>query len=177
MPPSGNNACYKKRAPSLGRGSATRASHKAGFVNPIDLAKLAEMCERTINIDNADSQLLLLVAKGERGERIVISGTGNPVVERRSTRKNKKQSNQLADPLLCVDEYSHEGSVGPTADKDIDRTVYVHLDDALATIALLALIDESHRTSFQATCPVELLATTTGRPVGQYDGPGIPLMQ
>lgn len=100
-----------------------RASRKASFVNPIDLAKLPEMCERTVDIDDADPQLLPLVSRENRESESRSPGPATPL-SRRPTRKDKKRSNPRADPLLCVDEYSHEGSIGPTADRDIDCTIY-----------------------------------------------------
>ncbi len=82
------------------------------------------MSKRPVNIHDAKTQLSRLIARVERGERIVIARAGRPVAELRPPRKAKKRSSPLEDPLLRVDEYSHDGPIGPTANEDIDRTIY-----------------------------------------------------
>ena len=82
------------------------------------------MSEKTVNIHDAKTQLSRLIARVERGERIVIARAGKPVAELRPARKLKKRSRPLDDPLLRVEEYSYDGPIGPTANEDIDRTVY-----------------------------------------------------
>lgn len=65
-----------------------------------------------------------LIARVEREERFVIAQAGNPIAELRPVLKVKNPSTLLSDPLLRVEEYSHDGSIGRTATEDIDRTVY-----------------------------------------------------
>lgn len=80
------------------------------------------MSDRTVDIRDAKTQVLRLIARAERGERIVIVPAGKPVAELRPPRKVKKGSKALDDPLLRVDEYSYDGPIGPAADDDIERT-------------------------------------------------------
>lgn len=83
------------------------------------------MSGKTINIHDAKTQLSRLIARVERGERIVIARAGKPVAELRATRSTaRKRSGPLDDPLLHVEEYSYDGPIGPTANEDIDRIVY-----------------------------------------------------
>lgn len=76
-----------------------------------------------VNISNAKAHLSRLIARVQRGERILITRAGEPVAELRPVRKMRKRSIQPDDPLLRVDEYSYDGPIGPTADQDIDSTV------------------------------------------------------
>ena len=78
---------------------------------------------KTINMTEARKHLSRLIARIERGERIVIARAGEPVAELRPVRKMKRRSIPLHDPLLRVDEYSYDGPIGPTANRDIDGTV------------------------------------------------------
>lgn len=39
-------------------------------------------------------------------------------------RELKEDSGQLNDPLLHVDEYAYDGSVGATTNEELDRTAY-----------------------------------------------------
>ena len=82
------------------------------------------MDEKIVNIHDAKTRLSRLIARVERGERIVIARAGKPVAELRPVRKVKKQTRPLDDPLLRVDEYSYDGPIGSTGNEDIDRTVY-----------------------------------------------------
>ncbi len=79
---------------------------------------------KTVNIHDAKTQLSRLVARVERGERIVIARAGKPVAELLPVRKMKKRSLALDDPLLRVDEYSYDGPIGVATNRDIDSTVY-----------------------------------------------------
>lgn len=77
----------------------------------------------TVNITDAKTRLSRLIARVERGERIVIARAGKPVAELRPVPKMKKRSIPLDDPLLRVDEYSYDGPIGPTTNRNIDGTV------------------------------------------------------
>lgn len=82
------------------------------------------MSEKTVNIHDAKTQLSRLIARVERGERIVIARAGKPVAELRPARKARRRGVPLNDPLLRVDEYSYDGPIGPSSNDDLDRTVY-----------------------------------------------------
>lgn len=79
---------------------------------------------KVVNITDAKAQLSRLIVRVERGERIVIARAGKPVAELRPVRKVRKRSVQLDDPLLRVEDYSYDGPISPTTDRDIDSTVY-----------------------------------------------------
>jgi prevent-host-death family protein len=81
------------------------------------------MRRKTANIADAKTHLTRLIARVERGERIVIARAGKPVAELRPARKMKKRFIPLDDPLLRVDEYSYHGPIGPTTNRDFDSTV------------------------------------------------------
>lgn len=82
------------------------------------------MSEKTVNIHDANTRLSRLIARLERGKRIVVPRAGKSVAELRPARKVKKRSRPLDDPLLRVEEYSYEGPIGRTANEDVDQTVY-----------------------------------------------------
>lgn len=46
------------------------------------------------------------------------------VAKLRPVRKVKKRSIPLHDPVFRVDEYSYDGPVGSTTNRDIDGTIY-----------------------------------------------------
>jgi len=79
---------------------------------------------KTVNINAAKAQLSRLIARVERGERIVITRSGRPVAELRAVRKTKRRPIPLQDPLLRVEEYGYDGPIGPTTNREIDSTVY-----------------------------------------------------
>lgn len=78
---------------------------------------------KTVNIEDAKTHLSRLIARVELGERIIIARAGKPVAELRPVRKTKKRPVPPDDPLLRVDEYSYDGPIGSTANRDIDATV------------------------------------------------------
>ena len=78
---------------------------------------------KIVKIKDAKAHLSRLIARAERGERIVITRAGKPVAELRPLRAVSKRSILRDDPLLKVDEYSYDGPIGPTANEDIDSTV------------------------------------------------------
>ena len=78
---------------------------------------------KAICITEAKSYLSRLIARVERGARIVIARAGRHIAELRPVRKLTWRSVALNDPLLRVDEYSYDGPIGPTTNGDIDSTV------------------------------------------------------
>lgn len=78
---------------------------------------------KTVNIADASRRLSRLIARVERGERIVVARTRKAVAALRAVRKMKKRSVPLDDPLLRVDEYSYDGPIGPTTNRNIDSTI------------------------------------------------------
>lgn len=78
---------------------------------------------KIVNIEEARTHLSRLIARVERGERILITRAGKPVAELRPVHKTRRRSVPLDDPLLRVDEYSYDGPIGSTANRDIDATI------------------------------------------------------
>jgi prevent-host-death family protein len=78
---------------------------------------------KTVDVEDAKTHLSRLIARVERGERIIIARAGKPVAQLRPVRKMKKRSVPLDDPLLRVHEYRYDGPIGSTANQDIDTTV------------------------------------------------------
>lgn len=76
------------------------------------------MRSKIVSITDAKIHLSRLLARVERGERIVIARAGKPVAELRPVRKEKRRLIPLDDPLLRVDEYSYDGPLGPTTNRD-----------------------------------------------------------
>ncbi|MBS0366300.1 MAG: type II toxin-antitoxin system prevent-host-death family antitoxin [Proteobacteria bacterium] len=82
------------------------------------------MRDKMVNIHEAKTQLSRLVARVERGERIVIARAGKPVAQLSPPARPRRRTSVLDDPLLRVDEYSFGGPAGPADNEAIDRTVY-----------------------------------------------------
>lgn len=81
------------------------------------------MRRKTFDIADARKRLSRLIARVERGERVVIARAGRPVAELRPLRRLTKRSIRLDDPLLRVDEYCYDGPIGPTTNREMDGTV------------------------------------------------------
>jgi prevent-host-death family protein len=81
------------------------------------------MPDAVINIHAAKTRLSRLVARVEKGERIVIARNGKPVAQLVPTPKRRRLLSG-DDPLLQVEEYSFKGPVGKITNSEIDRTVY-----------------------------------------------------
>ena len=81
------------------------------------------MSQAMVNIHAAKTRLSRLVARVEKGERIVIARNGKPVAQLIPVSK-RKPTLSTDDPLLRVDEYSFKGPVGKVTNPDIDRAVY-----------------------------------------------------
>ncbi len=88
------------------------------------LANLAAVSEKVINMHAAKTRLSQLVARAEKGERIVIARAGKPVAELGPTRWAKRASLPSSDPLLNLDEFAVEGPGGKLTNSEIDRVLY-----------------------------------------------------
>lgn len=110
-----------RRPPGSADGAAPAGSGLDWFTS---VRQAARMGRKAVSIADARIHLSRLLARVERGERIVIARAGRPVAELRPVRKLTRRSVALNDPLLRVDEYSYGGPIGPTTNSDIDRTVY-----------------------------------------------------
>lgn len=76
------------------------------------------------NIHAAKSRLSELIARVERGERIVIARAGQPVAELGPLTGAGIAQLSADDPLLNLDSFSLDGPGGDLSNEDIDRTLY-----------------------------------------------------
>lgn len=82
------------------------------------------MTEKFVNIHAAKTRLSQLVARAEKGERIVIARAGKPVAELGPARRTRRASLPPTDPLLNLDEFAIEGPGGRLTNSEIDRVLY-----------------------------------------------------
>ena len=82
------------------------------------------MSHTVINIHAAKTRLSKLVARAEKGERIVIARDGKPVAQLGPAPKAKRRKLPPDDPLLNLDKFGFDGPGGRLTNKQIDRIVY-----------------------------------------------------
>ena len=82
------------------------------------------MSHAVINIHAAKTRLSKLVARAEKGERIVIARDGKPVAQLGPAPKAKRCKLPPDDPLLNLDKFGFDGPRGRLTNKQIDRIVY-----------------------------------------------------
>lgn len=82
------------------------------------------MPSEVFNIHAAKSRLSELVARVERGERIVIARAGQPVAELIPLTEAGIAELSPDDPLLNLDSFALDGPGGDLSNEDIDRTLY-----------------------------------------------------
>lgn len=75
-----------------------------------------------VNMHEAKTQLSRLVARAERGERVVIARDGKPVAVLGPPPRTSRR--RMPDPLLDVGAYAFDGPVGPTDNAALDRELY-----------------------------------------------------
>jgi prevent-host-death family protein len=81
------------------------------------------MVRNAVNIHAAKTRLSQLVARAEKGERIVIARNGKPVAQLGPAFVRRRVFSS-DDPLLHVEEYAYDGAVGKLSSSDIDQTIY-----------------------------------------------------
>jgi prevent-host-death family protein len=82
------------------------------------------MSEKLINIHAAKTRLSQLVARAERGERIIIARNGKPVAQLGPAPRAKRTALPADDPLLNLDEFAIDGAGGTLTNSAIDRILY-----------------------------------------------------
>jgi prevent-host-death family protein len=82
------------------------------------------MSDKFVNIHAAKTRLSQLVARAERGERIVIARDGKPVAELGPAPKARRAALSDDDPLLNLGDFAIDGAGGNLANADIDRLLY-----------------------------------------------------
>ena len=92
------------------------------LISPSRLAKMLIMT--LINIHAAKTRLSQLVARAERGERIIIARDGKPVAQLGPAPRGKRATLSPDDPLLNLSDFAVDGAGGPLTNEDIDRLLY-----------------------------------------------------
>jgi prevent-host-death family protein len=78
----------------------------------------------TFNIHAAKTRLSRLVARAEKGERIVIARNGAPAAQLGPVPKSKGRKLAPDDPLLDLEEFAVAGPGGKLSNEEIDRILY-----------------------------------------------------
>jgi prevent-host-death family protein len=82
------------------------------------------MTEKHINIHAAKTRLSQLVARAERGERIIIARDGKPVAQLGPAPKAKRTELPEDEPLLNLGDFAVDGDAGISTNEQIDQILY-----------------------------------------------------
>ena len=82
------------------------------------------MSANVLNIHAAKTKLSQLVARAERGEKIIIARDGKPVAQLGPAPRVKAKSLPQDDPLLNLTDFSVAGPGGKLSNSEIDRILY-----------------------------------------------------
>ena len=82
------------------------------------------MSQTMVNIHAAKTHLSRLLARAQKGERIVIARNGKPVAQLGPAPKAGRRKISPDDPLLNLDKFGFDGPGGSLTNQQIDRTVY-----------------------------------------------------
>jgi prevent-host-death family protein len=82
------------------------------------------MSDKFVNVHAAKTRLSQLVARAERGERIIIARNGKPVAQLGPAPKAKRIALPSDDPLLNLDDFAIDGVGGSLTNTDIDTILY-----------------------------------------------------
>ncbi len=82
------------------------------------------MSEKLVNVHAAKTRLSQLVARAERGERIIIARDGKPVAQLGPAPKRKRAALSPDDPLLNLADFAVDGAGGTLTNVDIDHVLY-----------------------------------------------------
>jgi prevent-host-death family protein len=82
------------------------------------------MTEKHINIHAAKTRLSQLIARAERGERIIIARDGKPVAQLGPAPKGKRLGPPPDEPLLNLGDFAVDGDAGVASNKQIDHILY-----------------------------------------------------
>jgi prevent-host-death family protein len=82
------------------------------------------MSDKFVNVHAAKTHLSQLVARAERGERIIIARDGRPVAQLGPAPRPRRAALSDDDPLLNLDDFAIDGAGGNLTNADIDRVLY-----------------------------------------------------
>jgi prevent-host-death family protein len=82
------------------------------------------MSDTLVNIHAAKTRLSRLVARAEKGERIVIARNGRPVAQLGPAPRSKARRISPDDPLLNLEKFAVPGPGGKLTNEEIDSILY-----------------------------------------------------
>jgi prevent-host-death family protein len=82
------------------------------------------MSDKLVNVHAAKTRLSQLVARAERGERILIARNGKPVAQLGPAPKAKRSALPPDDPLLNLGDFAIDGAGGTLTNTGIDTILY-----------------------------------------------------
>jgi prevent-host-death family protein len=82
------------------------------------------MADKFVNVHAAKTRLSQLLARAERGERIIIARDGKPVAQLGPVPRAKRAALPPDDPLLNLGDFAIDGTGGTLTNTDIDRVLY-----------------------------------------------------
>ncbi|HNQ88759.1 MAG TPA: type II toxin-antitoxin system prevent-host-death family antitoxin [Verrucomicrobiota bacterium] len=82
------------------------------------------MSATMVNVHEAKTHFSKLLARVERGERIIVARAGKPVARLVPADVTPRLGLLPADPLFHLDDYAFDGPGGPLTNRDMDEIVY-----------------------------------------------------
>jgi prevent-host-death family protein len=82
------------------------------------------MSDEFVNVHAAKTRLSQLVARAERGERIIIARNGKPVAQLGPAPNARRAGLPPDDPLLNLEDFAIDGAGGALTNTDIDTILY-----------------------------------------------------
>ena len=82
------------------------------------------MAKTSVNMHAAKTRLSQLVARAEKGERIVIARNGKPAAELGPPTRSTARKLSPDDPLLNLEKFAVSGPGGKLTNEEIDRILY-----------------------------------------------------
>jgi prevent-host-death family protein len=82
------------------------------------------MSKQVINIHAAKTRLSKLVARAEKGERVIIARNGKPAAQLGPAPRAGRRRVPPDDPLLNLEEFAVAGPGGKLTNEEIDGILY-----------------------------------------------------
>jgi len=77
-----------------------------------------------VNIHAAKTRLSRLIARAEKGERIIIARNGKPAAQLGPAPRKRQRKIPPDDPLLNLEKFAVAGPGGKLSNEEIDRILY-----------------------------------------------------
>lgn len=82
------------------------------------------MSDKFVSVHAAKTRLSQIVARAERGERIIIARDGKPVARLGPAPRSVRAALSDDDPLLNLDDFAIDGAGGNLTNPGIDHVLY-----------------------------------------------------